>query len=316
MAFKSICLVSGSANLPLAEAISESISIRLGERTLKRFSDGEIFVQIEENVRGSHAYVIQPTCPPVNDNLMELLVLIDALKRASVSSITAVMPYYGYARQDRKVMPRTPISAKLVADILQAAGVDRVVALDLHAGQIQGFFDVPFDNLYGLEVLTDCLRRKVGDNVVVVSPDAGGVMRAASFAKRLGASLAIIDKRRARPNESAVMHIIGEVKGADCVIVDDMVDTAGTLTNSATALMQAGASKVMAAATHGVLSGPAIERLRESKLEELVVTDTIPISEEKKREGRISVVSCAALLGEAIKRIHTGDSVSGLFGDV
>jgi len=313
MAFQTICLFSGSANIQLTEAISKSAGIKLGAITLKRFSDGEIFVQIEENVRGSHAFVVQPTCPPVNDNLMELLVIVDALKRASVHSITAVTPYYGYARQDRKVSARSPISAKLVADLLQVAGVNRMVALDLHAGQIQGFFDVPFDNLYGTEVLVSYLKDHVSKEATVISPDAGGVERARAFAKRLRASLAIIDKRRPKANESAVMHIIGDVKGRDCIIVDDIVDTAGTLCNSAQALMDEGANKVMAAATHGVLSGPAITRLRESCIEELVVTDTIPVTNEKRKEGRISVVSCASLLGEAIKRIHTGDSVSGLF---
>ncbi len=313
MAFQTISLFTGNANLPLANAISRSTSIKLGAITTRRFSDGEIFVQIEENIRGSHAFVIQSTCPPVNDNLMELLIIIDAMKRASVESITAVMPYYGYARQDRKVAPRTPISAKLVADLLQSAGVDRIVAFDLHAGQIQGFFDVPFDNLYGSDVLVEHIRTRVGDNVTVVSPDAGGVERARAYSKRLGASLAIIDKRRERANESEVINIIGSVDGTDCVIVDDMVDTAGTLTNCAKSLLDAGANKVIAAASHGVLSGPAISRIKESKIEELVVTDTIPVSEEKQKEARITVVSCAALLGEAIKRIHTGDSVSGLF---
>jgi ribose-phosphate pyrophosphokinase len=313
MAFKSICLFSGNANVPLAQAISKAASIPLGALTVKRFSDGEIFVQIEENVRGEHAFVLQPTCPPVNDNLMELLIIIDALKRASAVSVSAVVPYYGYARQDRKVLPRTPISAKLVADLMQAAGVDRVVSLDLHAGQIQGFFDVPFDNLYGSEVLVPYLATRVGKRVTVVSPDAGGVERARAFAKRLRSGLAIIDKRRAKPNESEVMHIIGEVEGNDCIIVDDMVDTAGTLTNCAAALLKAGAKKVIAAASHGVLSGPAIGRLAESSIEEVVITDTIPCSEQNRREARITVVSCAQLLGEAIKRIHTGDSVSGLF---
>ncbi|MCU0661832.1 MAG: ribose-phosphate pyrophosphokinase [Myxococcota bacterium] len=313
MAFQTISLFSGGANLPLAQAISRAASIKLGTLTIKRFSDGEVFVQIEENVRGSDAFVIQPTCPPVNDNLIELLVIIDALKRASVESITAVVPYYGYARQDRKVSPRTPISAKLVADLLQAAGVHRVVAVDLHAGQIQGFFDVPFDNLYGLSVLTSHLRSRVSGEVTVVSPDAGGTERARSFARRLHAKLAIIDKRRPKANESAVMHIIGEVAGTECIIVDDMVDTAGTLTNCAKALVDAGAKKVFAAATHGVLSGPAIDRLAESPIEEFVVTDTIPVDQEKRTRGRITVVTCAPLLAEAIKRIHTGDSVSGLF---
>ncbi|MCK9464099.1 MAG: ribose-phosphate pyrophosphokinase [Proteobacteria bacterium] len=314
MAFNTICLIAGSANPQLAREISNRAKIRLGEVTLKRFSDGEVFVQIEENVRGSSAFVIQPTCAPVNDNLMELLVLIDALKRASVESITAVVPYYGYSRQDRKAAPRTPISAKLVADLLQAAGVDRMVALDLHAGQIQGFFDVPFDNLYGLNVIATHMKEQLRDEVVIVSPDAGGVARARAFAKQLHANLAIIDKRRPKANQSEVMNIIGEVKGCDCIIVDDMVDTAGTLTNSAKALVDAGAKRVMAAATHGVLSGPAIERLKASVLEKLIVTDTIPHSDEEKRDGRIEVVSCASLLAEAIKRIHTGDSVSSLFG--
>lgn len=313
MAFQTISLFSGTANLPLAQAISRAASIKLGTLTVRRFSDGEVFVQIDENVRGSDAFVIQPTCTPVNDNLMELLVIIDALKRASVDSITAVVPYYGYARQDRKVSPRTAISAKLVADLLQAAGVDRVVAVDLHAGQIQGFFDVPFDNLYGLSVLTSHLRTLASGEVTIVSPDAGGTERARAFARRLHAKLAIIDKRRPKANECAVMHIIGDVAGSECIIVDDMVDTAGTLTNGAKALKEAGAKKVFAAATHGVLSGPAIDRLAESDIEELVVTDTIPVSEEKRVRGRVTVVSAAPLLAEAIKRIHTGDSVSGLF---
>jgi ribose-phosphate pyrophosphokinase len=315
MPIESICLIPGTANIPLAEKISKAARIRLGEVTVRRFSDGEIFVQIEENVRGAHAFVLQPTCPPVNDNLMELLILMDALKRASVASITAVVPYYGYARQDRKVAPRTPISAKLVADLLQAAGVTRMVALDLHASQIQGYFDVPFDNLYGLDVITRQVKAQVSKDVVVVSPDAGGVLRARAFAKRIHANLAIIDKRRPKPNESAVMNIIGEVRGCNCVIVDDMVDTAGTLTQSAMALKEAGANQVIAAATHGVLSGPAMERLESSTLEKLIVTDTIPVSDEMKKRGRVEVVSCAPLLGEAIKRIHTGDSVSGLFGE-
>ncbi|MCP4199978.1 MAG: ribose-phosphate pyrophosphokinase [Proteobacteria bacterium] len=313
MAFQTICLFSGNANLQLAEAISRSSSLKLGTITTKRFSDGEIFVQIEENIRSSDAFVIQPTCPPVNDNLMELLIIIDAMKRASVASITAVIPYYGYGRQDRKVSPRSPISAKLVADLLQAAGVNRCVALDLHAGQIQGFFDVPFDNLYGSDVLVDYIRTRLTKNIVVVSPDAGGVERARAYARLLNATMAIIDKRREKPNESAVMHIIGQVEGKNCIIVDDMVDTAGTLTNGAQALMDAGANRVLAAATHGILSEPAIERLKESCIEELVITDTIPINKEKAAKGRVKVVTCAHLLGEAIKRIHTGDSVSGLF---
>jgi ribose-phosphate pyrophosphokinase len=316
MSFQTICLFSGNANLALAEAISRSISIKLGSTTTRRFSDGEIHVQVDENVRGSHAFVIQPTCPPVNDNLMELLILVDALKRASVASISAVIPYYGYARQDRKVSPRSPISAKLVADLLQAAGVHRVVSVDLHSGQIQGFFDVPFDNLYGSTVLVRYLRERLPDNVVVVSPDAGGVERARLFASKVHAGLAIIDKRRPEANVSSVMHIIGDVKDRNCILVDDMVDTAGTMTNSAQALIDAGATKVIAAATHGVLSGPAIDRLAASTIEELVITDTVPVSEENQKRARIKVVSCAPLLGEAIKRIHTGDSVSGLFNEM
>jgi ribose-phosphate pyrophosphokinase len=316
MSFQTICLFSGNANLALSQEISRCANIKLATITTRRFLDGEIFVQIDENVRGSHAFVIQPTCPPVNDNLMELLIIIDALKRASVSSVSAIIPYYGYARQDRKVSPRSPISAKLVADLLQAAGVDRVVSVDLHSGQIQGFFNVPFDNLYGSPVLVKYLKDRVPDNVVVVSPDAGGVERARLFAGQLQADLAIIDKRRPAPNVSSVMHIIGEVKGRNCIIVDDMVDTAGTLTNCAKALIDAGAAKVFAAATHGVLSGPAIDRIASSVIEELVVTDTIPVSKENREKARVKIVSCAPLLGEAIKRIHTGDSVSGLFNEL
>jgi ribose-phosphate pyrophosphokinase len=310
MSLQTICLISGNANLSLSQDISRFANIKLATVTTRRFSDGEIFVQIDENVRGSHAFVIQPTCAPVNDNLMELLIIIDALKRASVSSVSAIIPYYGYARQDRKVSPRSPISAKLVADLLQAAGVDRVVSVDLHSGQIQGFFNVPFDNLYGSTVLVKYLKERIPENVVVVSPDAGGVERARFFAKKLHAEL------RPAANVCSVMHIIGDVKGRNCIIVDDMVDTAGTLTNSAKALVDAGALKVFAAATHGVLSGPAIERISTSVLEELVLTDTIPVSKENQEKARIKIVSCAPLLGEAIRRIHTGDSVSGLFNEL
>ncbi len=315
MSFQTICLIAGNANAALAQEICRCACIKPTTITTRRFSDGEIFVQIDENIRGSHAFVIQPTCPPVNDNLMELLIIIDALKRASVSSVSAIIPYYGYARQDRKVSSRSPISAKLVADLLQAAGIDRVVSVDLHSGQIQGFFNVPFDNLYGSSVLVSYLKEKVPENVVVVSPDAGGVERARFFAGKLHADLAIIDKRRPSANVSSVMNIIGDVKGRNCIIVDDMVDTAGTLTNSAKALIDAGALKVFAAATHGVLSGPAIDRISSSVIEELVITDTIPVSKENQTRARIKIVSCAPLLGEAIKRIHTGDSVSGLFNE-
>jgi ribose-phosphate pyrophosphokinase len=311
---KSIRIFTGSANRPLAEATAEYVGVAMGKAEVRRFSDGELFVAIEENVRGADVYVVQPTCSPVNDHLMELLVMVDALRRASAGSIAAVMPYYGYARQDRKVAPRTPITAKLVADLLTAAGVSRVVAIDLHAGQIQGFFSQPFDHLYANRVLLDYLQPKFrGEQPVFVSPDAGGVERTRAYAKRMQADLAIIDKRRDRANESQVMHIIGDVKGRDCVIIDDMIDTAGTLCNAAEALASAGARRVLAAATHAVLSGSAIERIKKSVLEEVVVADTIPLQAEARRIGKFKVLTVAALLGEAIKRIHSGDSVSSLF---
>jgi ribose-phosphate pyrophosphokinase len=311
---KSISLFTGGANRPLAAATASYIGVTLGRADLTRFSDGEIFVRIGENVRSADVYVVQPTCSPVNDHLMELLVMVDALKRASAGSITAVLPYYGYARQDRKVAPRTPITAKLVADLLTAAGVSRVVAIDLHAGQIQGFFSLPFDHLYANRVFLDYLQPKFRDEQpVFVSPDAGGVERARAYAKRLKADLAIIDKRRERANESEVMHIIGEIKGRDCVILDDMIDTAGTLCNAASALADAGARRVFAAATHAVLSGEAVARIKASVLEEVVITDTIPLVEEAQQTGKFKVLTVAALLGEAIQRIHNGDSVSSLF---
>jgi ribose-phosphate pyrophosphokinase len=311
---KSIRIFTGSANRPLAEATAEYVGVAMGRAEVRRFSDGELFVAIEENVRGADVYVVQPTCSPVNDHLMELLVMVDALRRASAGSIAAVMPYYGYARQDRKVAPRTPITAKLVADLLTAAGVSRVVAIDLHAGQIQGFFSQPFDHLYANRVLLDYLAPKFrGEQPVFVSPDAGGVERTRAYAKRMQADLAIIDKRRDRANESQVMHIIGDVKGRDCVIIDDMIDTAGTLCNAADALASAGARRVLAAATHGVLSGSALERIKKSVLEEVVISDTIPLQPEARRTGKFKVLTVAALLGEAIKRIHSGDSVSSLF---
>jgi ribose-phosphate pyrophosphokinase len=311
---KSIRIFTGSANRPLAEATAEYVGVAIGRAEVRRFSDGELFVAIEENVRGADVYVVQPTCSPVNDHLMELLVMVDALRRASAGSIAAVMPYYGYARQDRKVAPRTPITAKLVADLLTAAGVSRVVAIDLHAGQIQGFFTQPFDHLYANRVLLDYLAPKFrGEQPVFVSPDAGGVERTRAYAKRMQADLAIIDKRRDRANESQVMHIIGDVKGRDCVIIDDMIDTAGTLCNAADALASAGARRVLAAATHGVLSGSALERIKKSVLEEVVISDTIPLQAEARRTGKFKVLTVAALLGEAIKRIHSGDSVSSLF---
>src|SRR5436190_7022949 len=279
--FKSISIFTGSANRTLAEATANYVGVPLGGAELRRFSDGEVFVRVGESVRQADVYVVQPTCSPVNDNLMELLVMVDALRRASAGSITAVMPYYGYARQDRKVAPRTPITAKLVADLLTAAGVSRVVAIELHAGQIQGFFSQPFDHLYANRVFLDYLQPKLrSEPIVFVSPDAGGVERTRAYAKRMKADLAIIDERRERANESQVMHIIGEVKGRDCIILDDMIDTAGTLTNAAGALAEAGARRVFAVATHAVLSGPAVERIKSSVLEEVVISDTIPLKPE------------------------------------
>lgn len=311
--FKSICIFTGHANPVLAEQIASYLEVPLGRVRISKFSDGEVFAEVQENVRGVDCYVVQPTCAPVNDHLMELLVMIDTLKRASAASITAVMPYYGYARQDRKVAPRTPITAKLVADLLQSAGASRVVAMDLHAGQIQGFFNVPFDHLYAMPVFLDYLQPKLATGSVCVSPDAGGVERARAYAKRLGSELAIIDKRRAAANVSEVMNIVGAVEGRDCVIIDDMVDTAGTLTNAAKALVERGAARVFAAATHGVLSGPAVERIASSMLEEVVLTDTIPMRPETKHVNKFKVLSVSRLLGEAIKRIHHSDSVSSLF---
>ena len=311
---KKICVFSGNANPALAQEIADGLQVPLGQARVSRFSDGETFCEIRENVRGVDTYVIQPTCSPVNDNLMELLIMSDALRRASAGSITAVVPYYGYARQDRKVAPRTPITSKLVADLMVSAGIQRVVCVDLHAGQIQGFFNIPFDHLYALPVfLDDYLKKNFGPDAVFVSPDAGGVERARAYSKRLNASLAIIDKRRERANESEVMHIIGDVAGKDCIIVDDMVDTAGTLCNAAHALMEYGARRVVACATHAVLSGPALRRIEESPLAEMVVTNTIPASPEARKISKIRPISIAPLLAEAIRRIHSSDSVSSLF---
>jgi len=312
--FKKVCILSGNSHPELAAAIATFLETPLGKSKMTRFSDGESFVEIGENVRGVDAFVIQPTCLPVNDNVMELLIICDALRRASAGSITAVIPYYGYARQDRKVAPRTPITSKLVADLIVASGVTRVVSVDLHAGQIQGFFNIPFDHLYAMPVMLDDFLRKSFDSAAVcVSPDAGGVERARAYSKRLNASLAIIDKRRERANVSEVMHLIGDVKGKDCIIIDDMIDTAGTLCGAAGALADHGARKIVACATHGVLSGPALQRIAESPIHELVVSDTIPLSAEAKATGKIRQVSIARLLGEAIKRIHSSDSVSSLF---
>jgi ribose-phosphate pyrophosphokinase len=314
VAVKRVCLFTGNANPDLAQEIAKVLDTPLGEAKVSRFSDGETFCEIRENVRGLDTYVVQPTCSPVNDNLMELLILCDALRRASAAGITAVIPYYGYARQDRKVAPRTPITSKLVADLLVAAGVTRVVCVDLHAGQIQGFFNIPFDHLYALPVfLDDYLKQRFNENAVFISPDAGGVERTRAYSKRLGASLAIIDKRRERANVSEVMHLIGDVEGKDCIIIDDLIDTAGTLCNAARAVMEEGARRVVAVATHGVLSGPAVQRIEASPLEEVVVTNSILPSEESKNCKKIRFVSIARLLGEAIRRIHNSDSVSSLF---
>jgi len=306
-------LFTGNANRPLAEEIAQYLHVPLGDAEVSRFSDGEVFVQINENVRGADVFVVQPTCPPVNDSLMELLIMTDALKRASSHRITAVLPYYGYARQDRKVQPRVPITAKLVADLLEAAGVDRVLTLDLHAGQIQGFFNVPVDHLFaGPVVMIDYLRKKDLRDPVIVSPDAGGVERARAIAKRLDAGLAIIDKRREGPNSAVAMHLIGEVSGHDAIVIDDMIDTAGTLVQAVGALAREGARRILACGVHPVLSGPAIERIKASALEEVVVTNSIPVPDAK-RTARITVLTVAPLLGEAIQRIHDEESVSTLF---
>jgi len=303
-------LFSGNANRPLTDEIAQYLHIPVSDADVTRFSDGEVFVQINENVRGADVFVVQPTCPPVNDNLMELLIMIDALKRASAHRITAVLPYYGYARQDRKVQPRVPITAKLVADLLEAAGVDRVLALDLHAGQIQGFFNIPVDHLFAAPVIIDYLGKKDLRDPVIVSPDAGGVERARAIAKRLKAGLAIIDKRRDGPNVAVVMHLIGEVEGKDVVVIDDMIDTAGTLIQAVSALEREGARRIVACGVHPVLSGPALDRIKSSPLEEVVVTNSIPVAKEN---VQITVLTVAPLLGEAIRRIHDEESVSTLF---
>jgi ribose-phosphate pyrophosphokinase len=306
-------LFSGNANRPLAEEIAKTLRLPLGDADVSRFSDGEVYVQINENVRGQDIFVIQPTCPPVNDHLMELLVMIDAFKRASARRITAVLPYYGYGRQDRKVQGRMPITAKLVADVLTAAGTQRLLAVDLHAGQIQGFFNIPVDHLFAAPpVIIDYLAKKDLKDPVLVSPDAGGVERARALAKRLKAGLAIIDKRREGNNVAQFMHLIGDVKDKDVVIADDMIDTAGTLIQAVDALRREGARRILACAVHGVLSGPAIARIQESVLEEVIITNTIPLTPERQM-SKIRVLSVAPLLAEAIRRIHDEESVSTLF---
>jgi ribose-phosphate pyrophosphokinase len=306
-------IFTGNANPGLAKDICERMNIPLAKADVTRFSDGEINVQILDNVRGSDVFVVQPTANPVNRNLMELLIMIDALKRASASRITAVLPYYGYSRQDRKVQPRVPITAKLVADLITTAGANRVLTIDLHAGQIQGFFNIPVDNLFAASVLLDYLRTKQFKDLTLVSPDAGGVERTRAFAKRLNASLAIIDKRREKANVAQVMHIIGDVKGHDCLLLDDMVDTAGTLTEGVAALKNAGAGTIMAACSHAVLSGPAIQRINDSALDEVIVTNTIALDSKQKECKKLTVLSVAPLLAEAMTRIHEETSLSSLF---
>ena len=307
-------IISGNSNPQLAEAVSSELGEDIVNVTVTKFSDQEVFVEILENVRGKNLFVIQSTSAPANDHLMELLITIDALKRASANTITAVMPYFGYARQDRKVGPRTPISAKLVANILTSAGIDRLLTIDLHAGQIQGFFDIPVDNLYAAPIITNDIKEKYkNSDIVVISPDVGGVVRARNIANRINANLAIVDKRRDKANVSEVMNIIGDIKNKDCLVVDDIVDTAGTLCNAAEALINSGAKSVSAYITHGVLSGPAIKRISKSKLTELVITNSIAASKEIVDSDKIRVLNLASLIAEAIRRISSDNSVSSLF---
>nr|WP_194249342.1 MULTISPECIES: ribose-phosphate pyrophosphokinase [Halomonas] len=305
---------AGNANPELAHKIAESLDSRMGNATVGQFSDGEIAVEINENVRGKDVFILQSTCAPTNDNLMELILMVDALRRASATRITAVLPYFGYARQDRRVRSaRVPISAKVVADMMVKGGVDRVMTMDLHADQIQGFFDVPVDNVYGSPILLDDIERQNYSDLVVVSPDVGGVVRARAIAKQLNADLAIIDKRRPQANQAQVMHIIGEIEGRTCVVVDDMIDTAGTLCKAGEALKDHGAKRVVAYATHPILSGPAVDNIVNSVLDEVVVTDTIPLSDAARRSGRIRQLSVAGLIAEAIRRVSNEESVSAMF---
>ena len=316
MSIENLAIFAGNANPDLAQQVARYLGSSIGKALVNSFSDGEVNVEILENVRGQDVYVIQPTCAPAEKNLMELLVMIDALKRSSADRITAVLPYFGYARQDRR--PRTArvaITAKLVADMICVAGADRALTMDLHADQIQGFFNIPVDNIYAAPVLNSELYRHEPENLLVVSPDVGGVVRARAMAKQLNAELAIIDKRRPRANEAKVMHIIGEIEGRNCVLMDDMVDTAGTLCEAASALKQAGAVQVKACCTHPALSGQALQRINESELDEVVVTNSIPLSEEAKVCSKIRQISISGLLAESIRRIATGDSVSSLFVD-
>jgi ribose-phosphate pyrophosphokinase len=315
MANNRLKIFSGNATPGLAAAICRHLGVKLGQAQVKSFSDLETSVELAENVRGMDVFVVQSTCTPANETLMELLILLDTVRRSSAKRITAVIPYYGYSRQDRKVRPRTPITARLVADLIEASGADRALCLDLHAGQIQGFFGIPVDNLYAMPVLLDEIRGTLADRerVVVVSPDAGGVERARAYGKRLGADLAIADKRREQANVSEILHIVGDVAHKTAVIVDDMVDTAGSIAQTAEAVMKHGAWRVLAAITHPVLSGPAVRRIEESPLERLITTDTIPLREEAESCAKISVVSVSHLLGESIRRIHEEESVSTLF---
>ena len=312
---QSMKVFTGRANTALAQAICDYLDIELGRADVRNFSDGEIYVELGENVRGEDVFVVQPTCAPANTNLMELVILLDTIRRASAARITAVVPYYGYARQDRKVKPRTPISARLVADLIQVGGANRVLCADLHSGQIQGFFSIPVDNLFAMSVMLDDVRRLLPrrEPLTVVSPDPGGVERARAYAKRLGADLAIADKRRPRENVAEVHHIVGDVRGKTAVIVDDIVDTAGSLVETAKALIADGANNVFAAITHPVLSGPAVKRIEESPIEALVVTDSIPLRPEAAASEKITVTPIAGLLGEAIRRTHNEESVSSLF---
>ena len=308
-----LVIFSGNSNPALAEKICDYLDMPLGGAKVKTFSDGEIQIEIHENVRLKDVFVVQSTCSPVNDNLVELLLMIDALNRASASRVTAVMPYFGYARQDKKVAPRVPLSAKLVADMLTTAGADRVITMDLHAGQIQGFFRIPVDNLFATPVILEYIRDNFEGNLVIISPDAGGVERARAFAKRLNADLAIVDKRRDAPNEAKAMAVIGDVQGKIAILLDDMADTAGTLTEAASAIMDEGAKEVHACVSHPVLSGPAIDRINKSALKSLVVTDTIPLNCNAASCDKITVLTISKLVGEAIIRSHNGDSVTSLF---
>jgi ribose-phosphate pyrophosphokinase len=313
MMYGELIVFSGRAHRRLAREIAAFLNLPLGKVKLENFSDGEIYCQLDQNVRGSDCFVIQPTCTPVNENLMELLIILDAIKRASAARVTAVLPYYGYARQDKKDAPRVPITAKLVADLISQAGADRVLTMDLHAAQIQGFFNVPVDHLFAAPVILEAIRDLDLENPVIVSPDAGGVERARAIAKRLNAGLAIVDKRRPKPNQATVMHVIGDVRDRPVVILDDIIDTAGTLVHTVNALAEKGASRIFAAGVHGVLSGPALERIEEAPVEQILITNTTPVEEKLETCSKLRPLSVGTLLGQAIQRIHQNSSVSSLF---